>query len=152
MQEQVRDSHPRRDGIAAPGFRSGTAKARIVLLQTQAEAAGAQEISRILGAGLAALGYEVHHGFFFRRTAAYDAQPNTFFCTRERPTSSLQVARMFMALVRHLKELQPDAVVCFSITATSWERSRHAWPERVWSLPIAIRRSRTFPAGFTLSI
>jgi L-malate glycosyltransferase len=113
MHEQVRDSHPRSDGIAAPGPRSGAAKARVVLLQTQAEAAGAQEISRILGSGLAAQGYDVHHGFFFRRTAAFDTQPNTFFCTRERPTSPLQVARMFTALVRHLKELQPDAVVCF---------------------------------------
>ncbi len=113
MQEQVRDSHPRSDGIAVPSSRSGAAKARVVLLQTQAEAAGAQEISRILGSGLTAQGYDVHHGFFFRRTAAFDTQPNTFFCARERPTSPLQVARMFMALVRHLKELQPDAVVCF---------------------------------------
>jgi glycosyltransferase involved in cell wall biosynthesis len=113
MQEQVRDGHARSDGIAPPAPRSGAAKARVVLLQTQAEAAGAQEISRILGAGLTAQGYDVHHGFFFRRTAVFDAQPNTFFCARERPTSPLQVARMFMALVRHLKELQPDAVVCF---------------------------------------
>ena len=113
MQEQVRDSHPRSDGIAVPSSRSGAAKARVVLLQTQAEAAGAQEISRILGSGLTAQGYDVHHGFFFRRTAAFDTQPNTFFCARERPTSPLQVARMFKALVRHLKELQPDAVVCF---------------------------------------
>ena len=113
MHEQVRDSHPRSDGIAAPSSRSGAAKPRVVLLQTQAEAGGAQEISRILGAGLTAQGYEVHQGFFFRRTAAYDAQLNAFFCARERPTSPLQVVRMFIALVRRLKELQPDAVVCF---------------------------------------
>ncbi len=57
MHEQVRDSHPRSDGIAAPSSRSGAAKPRVVLLQTQAEAGGAQEISRILGAGLTAQGY-----------------------------------------------------------------------------------------------
>src|SRR5207247_6357544 len=42
---------------------------RLVLVQTQAEGAGAQEISRILGQGLDARGYDVHHVFFFRRTA-----------------------------------------------------------------------------------
>ena len=55
-------SHPRTDKVAAPRVRAGAAKARVVLVQTQAEAAGAQEISRILGAGLTAQGYEVHYG------------------------------------------------------------------------------------------
>ena len=113
MHEQARDTHPRSNERTALGPRPGAAKARVVLLQTQAEAGGAQEISRILGAGLTAQGYEVHYGFFFRRTAAYDAQLNTFFCARERPASPWSVARMFIALVRHLKQLQPDAVVCF---------------------------------------
>jgi glycosyltransferase involved in cell wall biosynthesis len=86
---------------------------RIVLIQTQAEGAGAQEISRILGLGLDARGYDMHHIFLFRRTAAYDHQPNTFFCARERPSGPAGVVRMFAALVRHLKELRPDAVLCF---------------------------------------
>jgi glycosyltransferase involved in cell wall biosynthesis len=84
-----------------------------VLLQTQAEAAGAQEISRILGQGLEAKGYDVHHVFFFRRTAAFDHQPNAFFCAPERPTGLLGLMRMSIALVRHLKALHPDAVLCF---------------------------------------
>jgi L-malate glycosyltransferase len=88
-------------------------RARVVLLQTQAEAAGAQEISRILGEGLAARGYDVHHVFFFRRTAAYDDQPNTFFCASGRPGSVAGVVRMFLALARHLKALRPDVAVCF---------------------------------------
>jgi glycosyltransferase involved in cell wall biosynthesis len=100
---------PRAGGRA----RSARAKPRIVLMQTQAEGAGAQEISRILGLGLEARGYDVHHVFFFRRTAAYDRQPNTFFCALERPAGPLSVARMFAALVRHLKELRPDVVLCF---------------------------------------
>jgi len=57
----------------------------VMLVQTQAEGAGAQEITRILGHGLTARGYEVHHVFFFRRTAAFDQQPNTYFCATERP-------------------------------------------------------------------
>ena len=37
---------------------------RILFMQTQAENAGAQEISRLLGEGLSARGHEVHHVFF----------------------------------------------------------------------------------------
>jgi glycosyltransferase involved in cell wall biosynthesis len=92
---------------------SSPSTARVVLLQTQAEAAGAQEISRILGQGLEAKGYDVHHVFFFRRTAAFDQQPNTFFCAPERPTGLFGLVRMSVALVRHLKRLCPDAVLCF---------------------------------------
>jgi L-malate glycosyltransferase len=102
-----------RTNVAAASSRNDAARARVVLLQTQAEAAGAQEIARILGIGLTAEGYDVHNGFFFRRTAAYDAQPRTFFCARERPASPWQLVRMFIALVRHLRRLKPDAVVCF---------------------------------------
>jgi glycosyltransferase involved in cell wall biosynthesis len=86
---------------------------RIVLLQTQAEGAGAQEITRILGGGLDARGYDVHSVFFYRRTAAYDDHPNTFFCARERPTSIRSVLAMLVRLVRHLQDLKPDAVLCF---------------------------------------
>ncbi len=90
-------------------------KARIVLVQTQAEGAGAQEISRILGHGLEARGYEVHHVFFYRKTAAFDDHPNTFFCSRERPSGLLAIGRMFIALVRHLSNLRPAVVMCFQL-------------------------------------
>ena len=86
---------------------------RVVLVQTQAEGAGAQEISRILGKGLERLGYDVHYIFFYRRTAAFDGQKNTFFCSRERPSGPGDGARMLTALVRHLRALRPDAVLCF---------------------------------------
>jgi glycosyltransferase involved in cell wall biosynthesis len=86
---------------------------RVVLLQTQAEAAGAQEIARILGQGLSRHGYDVHSVFFFRRTAAYDDLSNTFYCALDRPGGPLHLARMFVGLVRHLRALQPDAVLCF---------------------------------------
>ena len=65
-----------------------------MLVQTQAEGAGAQEITRILGHGLTARGYEVHHVFFFRRTAAFDQQPNTYFCAPERPADLRSLFRM----------------------------------------------------------
>jgi glycosyltransferase involved in cell wall biosynthesis len=98
---------------ALPGALPLAQGKRIVLVQTQAEGAGAQEVSRILGRGLCALGYDVHTVFFFRRTAAFDDQPNTFFCALQRPSGVAGVVTMFMRLVRHLRELQPDAVLCF---------------------------------------
>jgi hypothetical protein len=83
------------------------------MIQTQAEGAGAQEISRILGHGLAAKGYDVHHIFFFRRTAAFDNEPNAVFCALRRPDGIADVVRMFAALVEHLRKLKPDVVLCF---------------------------------------
>src|SRR6266446_5685025 len=75
-------------------------KLRIALVQTQAEQAGAQEISRILGRGFEAHGYEVHHVFFFRRTCAFDDQPNTYFCTTGRPAGPLALLRMLNSWIR----------------------------------------------------
>jgi len=90
-------------------------KARIVFVQTQAEGAGAQEVSRILGRSLEARGYEAYHVFFYRKTAAFDDQPNTFFCARERPGGPVSIARMFVAFVRHLAQVRPSTVMCFQL-------------------------------------
>jgi L-malate glycosyltransferase len=85
----------------------------VVLVQTQAEGAGAQEITRILGHGLTARGYDVHQVFFFRRTAAFDQQPNTYFCALERPSDIRSLYRMLRNLLRHMRALRPDAVLTF---------------------------------------
>ena len=37
---------------------------RVLLIQTQGENAGAQEISKLVGAGLSERGFEVEHLFF----------------------------------------------------------------------------------------
>ena len=79
----------------------------------EAEAAGAQEITRILSRGLNARGYDIYSIFLFRRTAAYDREPKTVFCASDRPTGIVAALKMFAALVRHLKELQPESVLCF---------------------------------------
>jgi glycosyltransferase involved in cell wall biosynthesis len=86
---------------------------KVVLLQTQAEAAGAQEVSRLLGDGFAARGFDVHHAFLYRRTGAFDEQPRTFYCAERRPEGLADNARMFTALVRYLRNLKPDAVLSF---------------------------------------
>ncbi|UFX46971.1 glycosyltransferase family 4 protein [Bradyrhizobium sp. 41S5] len=88
-------------------------KLRVVLVQTQAENAGAQEISRLLGAGLAARGYDVANLFFFRKSDSFDEPPNTFYCAQTRPGNPVALLRMLWALARHLRTIKPDVVLTF---------------------------------------
>jgi|GEM_PF-365143 len=86
---------------------------RLLLLQTQAENGGAQEIARILGSGLEKRGFEVHFAFFYRRTDCFDSIANTFFAARRRPAGLVEMTRMAFSLCRHIKALEPDAVFTF---------------------------------------
>ena len=86
---------------------------KILLIQTQAENAGAQEISRLLGEGLEKRDYDIHHMFFYRRTDAFDAQENTHFCVNERPRSVLAFGRFLINLVRQIRSIKPDVVLTF---------------------------------------
>ncbi|MBR1160293.1 glycosyltransferase family 4 protein [Bradyrhizobium elkanii] len=88
-------------------------KLRVVLVQTQAENAGAQEISRLLGAGLAARGYDVANLFFFRKSDSFDEPPNTFYCAPSRPGNPLALLRMLWTLAGHLRTIRPDVVLTF---------------------------------------
>jgi glycosyltransferase involved in cell wall biosynthesis len=98
---------------AAARAASTMRRARIVLVQTQAEGAGAQEITRILGQELTTRGFEVHHVFFFRRTSAFDSQPNSHFCALERPSNLGSLLRMLGDLVKTMRSLAPDVVLTF---------------------------------------
>ncbi|MVT68399.1 glycosyltransferase [Bradyrhizobium pachyrhizi] len=91
----------------------GKPKLRVVLVQTQAENAGAQEISRLLGAGLSARGYDVANLFFFRKSDSFDEPPNTFYCAPSRPGNPLALLRMLWTLAGHLRTLRPDVVLTF---------------------------------------
>jgi Glycosyl transferase 4-like domain len=86
---------------------------RILVIQTQAENAGAQKISRLIGAGLVARGFEVHHPFFFRKTRSFDAPPNTSYCVPNRPGTPLALLRFLWRLGRQIQLLHPDAVLTF---------------------------------------
>lgn len=90
-----------------------TGPQRILLIQTQGENAGAQEIARILGDGLTARGYEVSNLFFFRKSSTFSEPANTFYCAPERPSSPLQLMRMLLNLARHIRRLQPDVILTF---------------------------------------
>jgi glycosyltransferase involved in cell wall biosynthesis len=99
--------------IATPLVNTTTPKRRVLLMQTQAENAGAQEISRLLGAGLSARGYEVFNLFFFRKSDSFDEPPNSFYCSLRRPETPLALLRMLWALGGHLRKVNPDAVLTF---------------------------------------
>lgn len=99
--------------LAECGDAAAVAPRKLVLLQTQAEAAGAQEISRLLGQGFAAKGWEVRHVFLYRRTEAFDHEQQVKFCAPQRPSGVLATLRMFATLVGYLREQKPNALLCF---------------------------------------
>jgi glycosyltransferase involved in cell wall biosynthesis len=86
---------------------------RILVIQTQAENAGAQEISRLVGAGLAARSFEIRNLFFFRKSATFDEPPNTRYCAPSRPGNPFAFLKFLWALARSIRETQPDAVLTF---------------------------------------
>jgi glycosyltransferase involved in cell wall biosynthesis len=86
---------------------------RILLVQTQAENAGAQEITRLLGGGLAARGYDVHNLFFFRKSATFSEPPNTAYCLEERPSSLPGLLRLLKNLAGHIRRTRPDVILTF---------------------------------------
>ncbi|MBR0992046.1 glycosyltransferase family 4 protein [Bradyrhizobium japonicum] len=98
----------------APARSSGSArKLHVLLAQTQAENAGAQEISRLLGAGLTARGYRVTNLFFFRKSDSFDEPPDTLYCAPSRPGNPVALLRMLWTLGRHISSIKPDAVLTF---------------------------------------
>jgi glycosyltransferase involved in cell wall biosynthesis len=92
---------------------------RLLFIQTQAELAGAQEISRLLGEGLSCQErggepeFEVHHLFFYRKTAAFDRWKNVHFCLEDSPKGPLSFARFLSKLVRMIRRIQPDVLLTF---------------------------------------
>jgi len=90
-----------------------TAQKRILFVQTQAENAGAQEISRLLGKELTKRGHDVHHLFFYRKTDGFDGQENTTICCNERPKGPFQMLGFLKKLVADIKAVKPDVVFTF---------------------------------------
>jgi glycosyltransferase involved in cell wall biosynthesis len=86
---------------------------RILLIQTQAENAGAQEISRLVGAGLSGSGFEIRNLFFFRKSETFDEPRNTLYCAPSRPGNPFAFLKFLWALARSIRETQPDAVLTF---------------------------------------
>ncbi|WP_022723576.1 glycosyltransferase family 4 protein [Rhodopseudomonas sp. B29] len=93
--------------------RAAAPATRVLLIQTQAENAGAQEISRLVGAGLAARGYDVHNLFFFRASRSFDQPPNTVYSASRRPGNPLSFARFLLTLGRDIRRTRPDVILTF---------------------------------------
>jgi L-malate glycosyltransferase len=86
---------------------------RILFIQTQGENAGAQEISRLVGAGLSDRGYDVSHLFFYRKSPSFDAPPNTRYCSVDRPRGIAGALKFPAQLVREIRAAQPDVILTF---------------------------------------
>ena len=98
---------------ALPPANGSGRKLHVLLVQTQAENAGAQEISRLLGTGLTARGYRVTNLFFFRKSDSFDEPPDTIYCASSRPGNPLALLQMLWTLGRHIRATRPDAVLTF---------------------------------------
>jgi len=86
---------------------------KIVQVQTQAEAAGAQRISDMLGRGLRTRGHEVRTVFMYRKTDVYDRDPFADFILTERPRGVLDQMRAVAGLVAYLQKTRPEVVISF---------------------------------------
>lgn len=86
---------------------------KIVQVQTQAEAAGAQRVSDMVGDGLRQRGHEVRTVFLYRKTDVYDSDPDTDFLLLQRPRSVLGQLRAVTRLWRYLRQQRPDAVIAY---------------------------------------
>lgn len=88
-------------------------------MQTQAELAGAQEISRLLGERLsgytteAGPEFEVHHLFLYRKTAGCDEFPNAHFAAERAPKTPLEIAKFIWNTVRLIRNIKPDVLLPF---------------------------------------
>ncbi len=97
----------------------GPGPIRLLFIQTQAEMAGAQEISRLLGEGLAQADrigepeYEIHHLFFYRKTAAFDRWTNVHFCLEDSPKNPLSFLVFLWKLSRMIRRINPDVLLTF---------------------------------------
>jgi glycosyltransferase involved in cell wall biosynthesis len=86
---------------------------KIVQVQTQAEAAGAQRISDMVGEGLRARGHEARTVFMYRKTDAYDRDPYADFVLAKPPRGLPGQVRATIGLANYLRKARPDAVITY---------------------------------------
>lgn len=86
---------------------------KIVQVQTQAEAAGAQRVSDMVGDGLRARGHEVRTVFLYRKTGAYDDDRFADFILDNRPRGPIDFLRAIFGLIGYMRRVRPDAVISY---------------------------------------
>jgi glycosyltransferase involved in cell wall biosynthesis len=86
---------------------------KVIQVQTQAEAAGAQRISDMVGEGLRARGHDVRTVFMYRKTDAFDGDPYADFILTEPPRGLPGQVRAAIGLATYLRAARPDAVISY---------------------------------------
>ncbi|MHA6687413.1 glycosyltransferase family 4 protein [Mesorhizobium sp. A556] len=86
---------------------------KIVQVQTQAEAGGAQRVSDMVGEGLRARGHDVRTVFMYRKTDIYDRDAHADFVLKDRPRGLSGQAMAAFGLIRYLRRARPDAVISY---------------------------------------
>lgn len=86
---------------------------KIIQVQTQAEAAGAQRVSDMVGEGLRTRGHDVRTVFMYRKTEAYDQDPHADFVLREPPRGLFGQFKASLGLIGYLRKARPDAVISY---------------------------------------
>lgn len=86
---------------------------KIIQVQTQAEAGGAQRISDMVGEGLRARGHDVRTVFMYRKTEVYDGDPHADFILTTPPRGVLGQMRATIGLAGYLRKTRPDVVITF---------------------------------------
>ena len=86
---------------------------KVIQVQTQAEAAGAQYISDALGKGLRARGHDVRTVFLYRKTAAFDEDPFADFLLKSPPRSVIEQLLAVVRLIPYLRRQKADVVITF---------------------------------------
>ncbi|WP_137128962.1 glycosyltransferase family 4 protein [Rhizobium sp. FY34] len=91
---------------------------RLLFVQTQAEMAGAQEISRLLGTELSRTdkghsAFDVHHLFLYRKSAGCDDFPNVHFAADSAPKGLMAALRFAFNTVRIIRQIRPDVLLPF---------------------------------------
>ncbi|WP_428523097.1 glycosyltransferase family 4 protein [Roseibium sp.] len=85
---------------------------RILFIQTQAENAGAQEVSRLLGEHLTNRGHTVRHLFFYKKSEDFSAPSDTVIVCQTRP-SKWRFFSFIGEFYKAIRDFKPDCVFCF---------------------------------------
>jgi glycosyltransferase involved in cell wall biosynthesis len=86
---------------------------RVLFVQTQVENAGAQEISRLIGTGFSARGWDVRHLFFYARTPGAIDLAGAEVCVEARPRTPIALLATFAEVRRRIARIRPDVVFTF---------------------------------------
>jgi glycosyltransferase involved in cell wall biosynthesis len=86
---------------------------KIVQVQTQAELAGAQRVSDMVGEGLRRQGHDVRTVFMYRKTDAYDRDPHADFILDHKPSGPIELLKAAGGLIKYMRRARPDAVISY---------------------------------------